>query len=78
MIYTLGRIDIYEPYIKKDKNASKRKGGSVFKTKKEAGKYSNKIFKVYGVIAEWNIDTVYDEFGDGWHKLKRNAKLIKL
>lgn len=79
MIYTIGWKLGYENYIDTDKNPRKRKGGSVWRTRKEARKYAAKGYRVYGVDAVWNKDTKVDKNSYGaWHELKRNAKLIRL
>jgi len=83
MIYTLGRIDVYEKYMASDPNAAKRKGGSVWETYDKVFAYLymgtlHDDFKIYGVEADWNDDTEFEEGAEGWRALKRNAKLIKL
>ena len=83
MIYTIGKINVYEKYIASDADAAKRKGGSVWETYNEAFLYafrSNILneFKVYGVDADWVKDTKSERGAMGWRALKRNAKLIKV
>lgn len=89
MIFTIGREDIYEDYIKNDKNAAKRKGGRVWETFKDAQNYCNEtndiisfklpsyIFQVYGVDADWELDTEIEK-DVSYRSLKRDAKLIKI
>lgn len=86
MIYTVGREDIYEDYIKNDKDAAKRKGGSVWETFKGAQYYCNEnndmitskyTFQVYGVDADWESDTEIEQ-NVRYRSLKRDAKLIKI
>jgi len=78
LIYTVGRDDIYIPYMK-TKSPKKGIGGSVWKTYEEAKKYAPIGYQVYGVIAKWNIDTKLDPNGNGWHELliASPLKLIK-
>lgn len=83
MIFTIGKTDQYEPYIASDENAAKRKGGTVWQMQEEAEKWLqvSKVFKeysVYGIEADWNVDVEIDPEDDGFYRLKRNAKLIKL
>ena len=86
MIYTVGRADIYEDYIKNDKNAAKRKGGSVWETFKDAQHCCNEnndmitsqhTFQIYGVDADWESDTEVEQ-NVRYRSLKRDAKLIKI
>lgn len=86
MIYTIGKKDIYEPYIANDPNAAKRAGGSVWKTYEEVSDYKTwaklEDYDIYGIDADWEMDTHIpidseDRVGD-FRSLKRNAKLIKL
>lgn len=77
MIYTVGRKDIYEPYLANDPNPRKGKTGSVWQTKEEAAVYAKDGFQVYGVMADWNLDTAPD--GDEhWHQLLTPAKLVRV
>lgn len=62
----------------KTKNPKKGIGGSVWKTYDDAKKYASNNFRVYGVIARWNIDTELDPEGDGWHILKIASPLKNL
>jgi hypothetical protein len=78
MIFTVGKRSTYEPYIASDANAAKAKGGSVWKTVKEATKYASLDFSVYGVEAVWGEDTEIDPDGKDWHRLKEDAPLKKL
>jgi hypothetical protein len=81
LLYTLGRDDIYIPYMK-TKNPKKGVGGSVWKTYDAVKEYINKHhlkgYQVYGVIARWDIDTRLDPKGNGWHELLINAPLKTL
>jgi hypothetical protein len=78
VIFTVGRQSTYEPYIDSDSNAAKAKGGSVWKTAEEAAKYAPLGFSVYGVEAVWEEDTEIDFNGEGWHRLKKDSKLIRV
>ena len=64
LVYTLGRTSVYDPYIVSDPNAGKRKGGSVWRTREDAETYrwayQLSDFSVYGVAAEWGVDTQPD------------------
>ena len=83
MIFTIGKTDQYEPYIASDKDAAKRKGGTVWKEEGEARQWMrvSEVFKeysVYGVDADWNMDVEIDPEDNGFYRLRGNAKLIKL
>jgi len=86
MIYTVGRTQIYldgfevccrlgEPMQKKGK-AEDYPGGSVWETFEEAQKYATEGFSVFGVVADWENDTIPSEKGKDWHDLQRDANLI--
>lgn len=82
MLYTIGRIDIYEPYMKSDPNASKGKTGSVWKTLESIQSYyaahsSLKNFKIYGVDASWDDDTEVVP-GEEWRSLVRPCRLVQI
>ena len=76
LIYTVGAQELYDDVVRSG-ISYKAKGGSVWKTKEEAEKYTNRIFvngknvpgRVYGVKARWNLDVK-----DG--VLIRKAKLV--
>jgi hypothetical protein len=80
MIYTLGRKESYDKYIKDDINAAKGVGGSVWQYKEDAEKHLNPeypiIFEIYGVEAKWRIDT--KDIGENWDELLIEGKLVKL
>lgn len=89
LIYTLGRRDVYDPYIASDPSAAKAPGGSVWRTLGEAQTYliahSNPYrdlswFAIYGVVADWERDTVEDTEtpGANWRALNRAAYLVSL
>lgn len=79
MIFTVGKRDNYEKYISEFPEASKAIGGSVWQTREQAQEYAkNNGFSVYGVEANWDIDTIFDKSGDGWNELLINAPLVKL
>ena len=82
MIYTVGKIDIYENYLDTDPDAAKGKTGSVWQTLEDIQKYVNgnsslRNFRVYGVEADWELDTEIIE-GENWRSLIRSAKLVRL
>lgn len=85
LIYTIGKRDVYEPYIASDPNAGKGKGGSVWQYSLDALSYLilNELvdFSIYGVVAEWGVDTRPDPASSGpdpWHELLHDAPLRKL
>jgi len=83
LIYTIGRRDIYEPYIASDPSAAKAKGGSVWRTRDEALHYLSEHllydYWVYGVVARWDEDTEVDPGATGyWRALTKDAYLIGL
>lgn len=79
LVYTVGKMSIYEPYIANNPGtAGKRHGGSVWQTAVEAAKYARKGFKVYGVKdCNWETDTAPDG-KNPWHKLLVSKKLVQL
>lgn len=82
MIYTVGKTEVYEDYMAKDKNPEKAKGGSVWRTRDDARGYlleskQDKTFSVYGVEADWEKDTEPTLEGK-WRALTRKARLVKL
>lgn len=84
MIYTIGKSEAYDQYIRTDPKAAKGVGGSVWKTRTQAEAYCklanqtpNANFKVYGVKANWKKYTVYTA-GEGWHDLIIPAQLVQL
>jgi hypothetical protein len=77
ILYTVGRTDIYEPYIASDPYPGKGKGGTVWPSWRAANDHCPEGFSVYGVVADWELDTEVDPEGDGvWHRLTRNAALV--
>jgi hypothetical protein len=83
MIFTIGKIEVYEKYLASDNNAAKRRGGSVWETYDGAFAYLTRVnligeFKVYGVDADWEKDTKSERGADGWKVLRKNATLIKV
>lgn len=82
LIYTVGKTEVYEDYLAKDKHPEKAKGGSVWRTKDDARGYllktkQDKTFSVYGIEADWDKDTEPTLEGQ-WRALTRKAWLIKL
>ena len=77
MLYTIGRRDIYEPYMVADSEAAKGVTGSVWRTFVEVMAYRDskaKEFGIYGVLADWDADTKH--VVDGFRALTRAAKLV--
>lgn len=83
MFYTLGHKESYEQYFREQSAPFKmgRKdeypGGSVWLTKEEAEKHCPSDYAVYGVLADWDNDTILTEDGD-WHDLLIDAPLCKI
>lgn len=78
MIYTVGYAPTYDPYMAADPIASKRAGGSVWETRKQAERYLGPGFKVYGVEADWLLHTGADESSHEWHQLLIDGVLVSL
>lgn len=84
MIYTIGHKESYERYFEEQGTPRKlgrtnnHSGGSVWKTKEEAQKACdiNIGFAVYGVIADWDKDTVPTL--DPWNELLITSELCKI
>lgn len=82
MIYTIGKADAYDQYIRSDPTAAKGVTGSVWRKLEQAKAHAalGKGFKVYGVRARWGIDTRPDPSVPGcdWHEMIRPGKLVQL
>lgn len=82
MLYTIGRLEVYEKYLNEDPNASKGIGGSVWKNREMLDTYLAKNpqpdFAIYGVEADWELDTTGGPEEVPWRNLTRNAKLVRL
>ena len=92
MIFTVGRTDVYEPYLRDDPDAAKLgrgqdhegnyyAGGAVWKTRDAAQIYLDKtglknVFSIYGVMVDWETQTE-PEPGQEWHRLLVTSKLVK-
>jgi len=82
MVYTVGRIDIYEPYLDSDPDAAKGKTGTVWKDYESVKRFcaarSGMInFKIYLVEADWDNDTE-EVPGEEYRELSHAAKLHRL
>ena len=82
MIYTVGRANIYEGYLDSDPAAAKGKAGSVWETLDGVLAYIDGHseldgFCVYGVDADWELDTV-PVLGRVWRSLSRPARLVRI
>ena len=84
MIYTLGHKSSYEEYFRLYKDETRKKGreedypgGSVWKTIEDAEKFLKPGYEVYGVLADWEKDTVLSNDGD-WNDLLIDAQLVVL
>ena len=84
MIYTYGRTNSYELWMKKHPDLQKDIGGSVWETKAEAEDYlqssgQEDLYSVYGVDADWDADTTEAEQPDAtWRELTRPSPLNRL
>ncbi len=79
MIYTIGHAKTYDKYIAEDPTASKRPGGTVWRTRKKAEKFLVKGYKVYGILAEWDAaepDLLNDM--KGLYQIMVEGKLVQL
>jgi len=81
MIFTVGRAILYESYFSEQEVPIKAVGGSVWRTYQEATQYllKNEIqneYLVYGVFADWDLDTKITEYG--WNALLKDAPLCKI
>lgn len=89
MIYTIGKTSLYEKYFEEQDSPQKLGrgidpynnsyycGGSVWKTREEAQANCPEDYSVYGVIADWEIDTAESE-GNSWRDLLKTSLLVKL
>lgn len=86
MIYTLGNTVSYtqalaeNPAVMKIGRKDGYPGGSVWQTKEEAEVFApdNSGFSVFGVLADWEIDTAPSMEGGGWHDLLIDAVIVAL
>lgn len=83
MIYTIGRTAAYEELInngfpKKMGRQGDYPGGSVWETREEAQKVCPAGFSVYGVLADWTVDTALNKEGHAWHDLLVDAPIVRL
>ena len=87
MVYTLGHRRSYEaalaedPQVKKLGRRPSYPGGSVWRTYEEAEAYrlahGLHDYAVYGVDAEWGVDTAPSASGP-WHDLLRDATIVRV
>jgi len=83
LIYTIGRTESYESYFREQQNPQKLgrehdyAGGSVWKTKEDAQASCPEGCSVYGVLADWDTETVKGE-GDNFHDLLVTSLLVKI
>jgi len=83
MLFTIGRIDVYEPYLDSDPDAAKGKTGSVWETIESVREYMENGngnlsgFRIYMVDADWEADTEFVP-GETWRSLIRPAKLLRV
>jgi hypothetical protein len=77
MIYTIGNTESYEQYFREQESPMKSIGGSVWKTIEDAKLFCPESFTIYGVIADWENDTVNFD-NTQWNDLTRDALLVKL
>ena len=78
MIYTVGLASIYGPYLLSSRYPMKGKGGSVWKSKREATGYLTRNggldkYRVYRVLERWSRTSRVA--GVEWRSLRRPAKL---
>ena len=79
MIYTVGKVEIYEAYMDRDPDAAKGISGSVWETFEEAKAYRDlraPAFRLYGVEADWENDA--KDIGEAFRYLTNPGKLFKL
>jgi len=77
MIYTIGHKASYFEYLSRPEPCLKAVGGSVWKTKEDAQKHCNENYEVFGVVAEWRVDTKPNKNGQ-WDDLLVNSEIVKL
>jgi len=79
MLYTIGKRIIYDLYMARDSNASKGITGSVWETFEQAKRYRDRqahAFGIYGVEADWNLDT--KNIGEEFRALTRECRLVAI
>lgn len=86
MIYTIGAREAYDRYLK-DQGAGCEKlgrttdyeGGRVWKTREEAESALREGFAVYGVLADWDVDTAPDSVaGISSRRLVRTSQIVAI
>lgn len=81
MIFTIGHKESYDQYFQEQSNPQKLgrtedyTGGSVWLTIEEALRHCSEEHAVYGVLADWAIDTAPSKDGD-WHDLLVTSTLV--
>lgn len=89
MIYTIGHTESYEKYLNEQGEDCKKsgptpgyRGGSVWKTREDAQEYLDEYgmedYSVYGVLADWDTETRYDDSGESWNDLLVDARIVRI
>jgi hypothetical protein len=88
MIYTVGKIEIYEKYLNEDPSPKKDVGGSAWETLDDARGYliewyerepSEAIkFAVYSMDADWQADTRPEPEDQRFRVITRQARLRRV
>ena len=67
MIYTIGKTCLYQQFFIEQGTPQKKgrtkdySGGSVWATYEDAKQFLPRGYSVYGVLAEWDKDTIWEE-----------------
>lgn len=90
MIYTIGNRDIYlrflfqygEDFFKVG-SRNDYPGGYAFQSVEDAERciserHYNSDYMVFGLLADWEDDTIPDPGGYWWHVLKNDARIVLL
>lgn len=84
MIYTVGHKASYDRYLREQGPQCYKRGprgdypgGSVWRTVEEAEHHAPEGYAVYGVIADWELDTTPSSRGD-WHDLLHDARIVSV
>lgn len=88
MIYTIGKIDIYEKYLNEDPSPRKDIGGSAWETLDDARAYlvewyhkdpaEAARFAVYSMDADWQADTQPDPQDPQFRVITKQARLRRV
>lgn len=76
MLFTVGITENYDRYLIENSSLEKAVGGSVWNSYAEAQAFCLPNQSVYGILADWEKDTIPNKEGGDWHDLTIQAKIV--